>query len=289
MNPHLLSPLSYSGNKYWLMPIIRKWIDYYPENDKLFFEPYFGSGNVSLNLIKEGRIRTAMGTDFNPNVTSFWEVVFGAQSKELINKIDSFELTEANIQEQLLRNRTKLDKAFNLLLRTKVNYGANIKTNSLRSNFNTRFRRTQYSERIINAKKLERKGIIYFNSNMLGEQNDAIRWFKSFSEGKMFWFIDPPYVEAGKRLYEADEVNHYDIFHFVSKLKGKWLMTYDDHPLIYDLTREFNMHVETVRNIYTHRKNKNELLICNDFSWYYNTCTNDYELRKITQRTNFSR
>src|SRR6185436_17710913 len=119
-----LSPLIYPGGKYWMFPLIADWLDYYSgDENKLFFEPFFGGGNVSLHLLHENKINVAWVTDVNPHAAAFWSTALGKQNKLLAKKALNFDLTRKNVDHQLRKNKTNFDKAFNFLLRSRITYG----------------------------------------------------------------------------------------------------------------------------------------------------------------------
>jgi DNA adenine methylase len=56
------------------------------------------------------------------------------------------------------------------------------------------------------------------------------------AEGDAVFYLDPPYVAAGKRLYEHafKEADHRRLAEAL-KSRDKWLLSYDDHPLVREL------------------------------------------------------
>ena len=68
---------------------------------------------------------------------------------------------------------------------------------------------------------------------------DFIRKFDARRASRTFFFVDPPYVHAGARLYldTMDESKHRNLAEVICKKASMrhWLMTYDDHPLIHEV------------------------------------------------------
>ena len=85
------------------------------------------------------------------------------------------------------------------------------------------------------------------------------------------FFIDPPYTVAGKRagnrLYTYSEVNHQELFELVGKLKGDFLMTYDDTDEVRSLAHLHNFDVQAIAMKSTHHARMQELLIGKDLNW----------------------
>jgi len=87
---------------------------------------------------------------------------------------------------------------------------------------------------------------------------------KRFDSPTTFFYLDPPYEKSGD--YKAGRVDPIDIYETVKKIRGKWLLSYNDSPRIREIFKEFN--VRTIPTIYTgnqkgnHHK-INELIISN--------------------------
>jgi DNA adenine methylase len=103
---------------------------------------------------------------------------------------------------------------------------------------------------------------------------DGLEWLdkrrKQFDGPQTAYFIDPPYLLAGKRLYAENELNHRRLFEIASILEGRVLMTYDDTPEIRMLAREFGFKYRSIRMLSRQHQTKTELLIAKDFSWLKN-------------------
>lgn len=92
--------------------------------------------------------------------------------------------------------------------------------------------------------------------------------FRNLELGDVSYF-DPPYVVVGNKLYAMpfNEKDHIDLKNFISNKKSKWLLSYNDHPLVRDLysnykIEEFN-HIMNMTSFCKEKKSrvKTELLI----------------------------
>jgi len=259
-----LSPLIYSGGKEWLLPVIRKWLEFYPEENKWFYEPFLGGGNISLNLINDNLVMMAIIGDLDPDVTAFWEIVFSKKHKLLIDKVFDLEVSKQNVLLQMSKTETKEDIAFNEVLHTRMRHNG-IRTGGLRKNLSARYNPDLIEERIVISHQLGKKGIVHLDSKCsLNGGFDANDFFQLFGKTNGYWLIDPPYVEEGKYCYKTFDVNHHEIFQQVSKLKGNWIMTYYEHPLIYKLIKKYGFRYRKINNPNTKRI---ELIISNDNAW----------------------
>ena len=85
------------------------------------------------------------------------------------------------------------------------------------------------------------------------------------------FFIDPPYTAGGKsagsRLYTHCEVDHERLFAVCEKLRGDFLLTYDNAEEVCALAERHGFATKPVAMKNTHHAEMNELLIGRDLSW----------------------
>lgn len=89
------------------------------------------------------------------------------------------------------------------------------------------------------------------------------------AEGTVF-YIDPPYIAAGRRLYMHSEVDHGKLFATAAAASGDVLMSYDDADAIHFLAGKYGFETARVAMKSTHHVVKNELLIGKDLDWLRN-------------------
>ena len=58
-----------------------------------------------------------------------------------------------------------------------------------------------------------------------------------FDPGEAFFYLDPPYYAAGPQLYQFafTHDDHIRLARLLRRESRPWLLSYDDHPVIYDL------------------------------------------------------
>ncbi|MCF8370555.1 MAG: hypothetical protein K9H64_02960 [Bacteroidales bacterium] len=83
-----------------------------------------------------------------------------------------------------------------------------------------------------------------------------------------YFFIDPSYTVAGKRLYTYFQIDHNELFSLTARLKGKFMMTYDDTQEIRDLAKNYDLDFRTIPMKTTHHVQKNEIIISDNFDWW---------------------
>ncbi|MEP7145315.1 MAG: DNA adenine methylase, partial [Ferruginibacter sp.] len=91
---------------------------------------------------------------------------------------------------------------------------------------------------------------------------------QNLNDDKAYFFIDPPYTIAGKRLYTYFEIDHEKLFKLTARLKGKFMLTYDDTPEIRQLSEKYNLQYKTIPMKTTLHYEKNEIIISDNFAWW---------------------
>ncbi len=85
------------------------------------------------------------------------------------------------------------------------------------------------------------------------------------------FFIDPPYTAAGKkagtRLYTHNGLDHEELFNLAGKIKGDFLMTYDNAVGVRTMAERHGFEVVEIAMKNTHHANMNELLIGKNLGW----------------------
>ena len=99
------------------------------------------------------------------------------------------------------------------------------------------------------------------------EKLDFDKLIKKYDGERTFFYLDPPYYEH-ERLYKRDAVDsfsqHKELFAILKKVKGKWLLSYNDHLYIRKLYKDFNIsEVNTKYSLSGKSQSKTELIIRN--------------------------
>jgi DNA adenine methylase len=83
------------------------------------------------------------------------------------------------------------------------------------------------------------------------------------------YFIDPPYIKAGGRLYRHSIIDHCALFNLAAKLKGDFLMTYDDDREVHRMADCHKFKTELIAMKNTHHAQKTELIIGKNLKWLF--------------------
>jgi DNA adenine methylase len=75
--------------------------------------------------------------------------------------------------------------------------------------------------------------------NVYIECDDFTRVIPRWDSPETFFYIDPPYVNVEYNFYDLSEEEHRVLAELLNQTKGKWLLTYNNHPLIRKLYKNF--------------------------------------------------
>jgi DNA adenine methylase len=260
------SPFRYPGGKTWLIPTVRKWLS--QTNEKILIEPFAGGGIVSLTAAFEHYSHQIIMAELDPEIAAVWETILGDENNWLADRILNFELTIDNINYEIQReNKSVREIAFCTILKNRTYHGGIIAKGSglLKHGENGKgilsrwYPRTLY-DRIKNIDKIKQYITFKFE--------DAYKLIEdNIDNTDAFFFIDPPYTKAGKRLYTLFDVDHEGLFEKVSRIRGKFLLTYDDTPQIRHYAHKYGLLYKTIPMKTTHHLQKNELLITDNLTW----------------------
>jgi DNA adenine methylase len=265
--PHR-SVFRYPGGKTWLVPYVRQWLNSLPAKPAQFIEPFAGGGIVGLSMLFDELTLRLTLVELDEQIAAVWNAILSGEGPQLASRILTFDLTRENVINQLKRQgKSVLDNAFQTILRNRVQRGGImapgaglLKEGENGNGIGSRWYPQTLSNRILDiVSKQERISFI---------QGDGISFIRDHgNHSDYLWFIDPPYTIAGKRLYMHSEINHRELFAEVAKLKGDFLLTYDDAEPIRLLANDygFDTHLIPMKN--THHAVMCELLVGRDLGW----------------------
>ena len=262
------SPFRYPGGKTWLVPTARKWFSLAEGNSELV-EAFAGGGIIGLTAAAEEYFSKVTMIELDNEVAAVWQTIFSESDVAwLVDRIRTFELNVDNVKEAIsLADAGTKERAFSTIIRNRTNHGGILakgsgmmKSGEAGKGLSSRWYPETLIHRIEDAHKL--RGRIDFL------QMDAFKVLEQRKNGKnAFFFIDPPYTVAGRRLYNLFNVDHRKIFELVSQIKGRFLLTYDDAEEVRNWADEFGLMYRTIPMQTTHLIKKNELLISDNFDW----------------------
>jgi len=263
------SPFRYPGGKTWLIPTVRQWLKQENKAISILIEPFAGGGIVSLTAAFEKLAEQITMVELDEEIAAVWEVIFNGKNKWLADKIYSFELTHENIKAEL-DNPVKLlqDVAFCTILKNRVFHGGILAKGAgmIKNGENGRGIASRWYPKTLRDRIL---AISFVKSKINFITGDAFEVLEqNLSNEQAYFFIDPPYTVAGKRLYTHFDIDHERLFELSAQLKGKFMLTYDDTTEIRQLANKYNLQYKTMPMKTTLHYKKNEIIISDNFTWW---------------------
>jgi DNA adenine methylase len=263
------SPFRYPGGKTWLVPLVRKWLFQKNKPAELLIEPFAGGGIVSLTAAFENLAKKVIMIEKDEEVAAVWKVILGSSNQWLAEKIYSFELTTENITHELEKKNKSLEElALCTILKNRTFHGGILakgsgflKNGEKGKGISSRWYPKTLHDRIRAIDEIKQR-ISFF-------EGDAFDTFTNHATLKdCFFFLDPPYTIAGKRLYNCYEIDHERLFYLASKLKGSFMLTYDYTDEVENLAIKYKLPYKTTPMKTTHHIEKYELIISDNFRWW---------------------
>ena len=263
------SPFRYPGGKTWLIPTVRQWLKQEGKIVKELIEPFAGGAIVSLTAAFEKMAEHITMVEMDEEIAAVWEIILNDKNKWLAEKIYSYDLTHANVKAELENPNKKLhDIAFCTILKNRVFHGGILAKGSgmIKNGENGKGITSRWYPKTLRDRILS---INYVKDKMTFISGDAFEVLeKNLNNKNIYFFIDPPYTIAGKRLYTYFDINHERLFKLTAQLKGKFMLTYDDTPEIRQLANKYNLQFRTIPMKTTLHFEKNEIIISDNFSWW---------------------
>ena len=245
--PHMrsVSPFRYPGGKAFLYRLLAARLNALPEGEKTFAEPFCGGAGSAVILLKLGLVSSVHLNDMDLRVYSAWRSILD-EPERFAQAIMNTPMTI----ERWLEHRAIVDggagTTFELgfstffLNRTSRSgivigsgpIGGYDQTGTWK--MDARFNRSDLVERV--------RWLSSMKDKIKLTQEDGLtflyRTLERLDATRTLFFVDPPYVKVGGRLYlnamsEAKHIALSDILQ--SSDFPNWVLTYDDHPLIRDL------------------------------------------------------
>jgi DNA adenine methylase len=264
------SPFRYPGGKTWLVPTVRKWLRQ-GNSKKELIEPFAGGGIISLTAAFENLADHITMVELDEEVAAVWEIILNGQNEWLAERILNFELSAENVTKELSNpDKETQDVAFCTILKNRVFHGGIIAKGSgmLKNGENGKGIASRWYAKTL-ADRI--KAINFIKHKIEFLQTDAFKVIEqNIKTPNAYFFIDPPYTIAGKRLYTYFNIDHEKLFYLTSKIKGKFMLTYDDTEEIRALAHKYQLDFRTIPMKTTHHLEKHEIIISDNFNWWTN-------------------
>ena len=188
-----------------------------------YVEPFFGGGAVFFSKAKSPH---EVINDINRDLVHFMRNA-KAHREAILDELALVLNSRREFEDYLVQpGLTENQRAARWFIRNKLSFGgmgqnfAITRTHSITS-------RAKY---LIAIQSLSRR----LDSTTI-EERPYEKIFASYDSPETFWFLDPPYLDAGGSAYAGWSLDQVREFcSRVKKLKGAWLVTFQDCPLIRD-------------------------------------------------------
>ena len=244
------SPFRYPGGKAFLAPELHKAIATSETEITQYAEPFAGGAGAAIELLAAGVVRKIHLNDADPRIFAAWHA--------MVNRNDEFKqrLIAAPLNmdtwekcREVITNPDDQNDQFEVGFATyflnRTNRSGIIIGGGPIGGY------AQNAEWNIDARyyldtMLTRIDWIGKNAARIKLSNfDAVEFIRKFDPRRArttFFFIDPPYVSAGSRLYlnTMTDTKHRELALAIQKKISmqNWLVTYDDHALIREIYSE---------------------------------------------------
>ncbi len=237
------SPLRYPGGK---SRALKQILPRIPVNMTEFREPFVGGGSVffAIRSLFQNRIQSYWINDLNYDLYCFWKQVRD-NAPDLVETLiethttttDGLALFEAltKSKDKLNQNRDLLcefQRAVRFFILNRITFSGVVDSGG--------YSRSAYEKRFTSSSIERVKNIVPHLSEIKITNRDYTD--PLFDDGEdVFIFLDPPYWKATEsRLYGVRGELHvaFDHWQFAENMRKcphKWLITYDDSPVIRDL------------------------------------------------------
>ena len=199
-------------------------------------------------------------------VAAVWQTLLHGEAEWLARKVLDFPFTLSRIEAELSRTpQITREYAFQTILRNRINHGGIFAPGAgklKRGENNSRLASRWYPQTL--AKRMEKIGQIAHKVRFI-HGNGMETLHENADRPDAVFFLDPPYTafgkKAGARLYEHFCLDHDALFRAAKRLRGDFLMTYDNESGVRELAAREGFTVCAVAMKNTHHAAQTELLI----------------------------
>ena len=237
------SPLRYPGGK---SRALKQILPLIPVNISEFREPFVGGGSVffAIRSLFQNRIKSYWINDLNYDLYCFWKQVrdYGPSLVDALIEKRSTATNGRTLFEELTKTKDELSqnrellcefqRAVRFFVLNRITFSGVVDSGG--------YSQSAYEKRFTDSSIERVKNICPYLSGVKitnGDYTDSL-----FQEGKdVFIFLDPPYWKAAEsKLYGVRGTLHtaFDHVQFAENMREcrhKWLITYDDSPVIREL------------------------------------------------------
>lgn len=250
-----MSPLRYPGSKRKMLPAIRQLIEANIPRPKLFVEPFAGGASIALGLLELDAVDQVLIGDYDPLVSAFWHEA-ATNGPRLIDDMMAEPVTLARWDHwrgttPVLRRWLAVKCLF--LNRTTYNgilggssagpIGGRAQTSAY--GIDCRFTKATVAAQVRNIYDLAQAGRLIARAEPSSWQStlsaaSALAAERGLARNQVLVYADPPYMEKAARIYGESfgQREHRLLAEGLAVSEARWILSYDDEPLVRDLYRD---------------------------------------------------
>lgn len=271
-----LSPFRYPGGKTFLAGYLANAISALPApQGATYVEPFCGGAGAALALLGQRKIIQVHLNDKDIRIYSAWRAILKENKRFLTALRDTPVTLDTWMRCRSILTDYDDDYSFDLGFATffinRTSRAGIIQASGPIGGYDQKGAwkiDARYYKKTI-ERRIERIGTLAKQIKITNRDGlDFLKWCSKHLDRKStLYFVDPPYVQAGSRLYYNDmnDKLHHELAHFLKSGNCKhWILTYDDDVLIRKLY--YGIQIKHLPVNYSLRKirKENELLIRNE-------------------------
>ncbi|RRA94283.1 DNA adenine methylase [Aeromonas veronii] len=274
--PRASSPFRYPGGKDKLASFLAIFLTHNKLKNVRFIEPFCGGAGASLSLLLGGYVKEIHLNDKNFALYCFWDQLLNNTENLLdmvyqnVPSIDGWHKQKSIYQSSISdkENHSKLEYGFSAFYLNRSNRSGILSAGPIGGLEQTGKYKIDCRYTVSTLiKKLEK--IANMRDNIFVYNEDCIDFLERFDDkenyNRDFIYLDPPYVKEGKNIYSKNfcfnEAEHRRLKEYISGYSNRWLISYDDHPLVHELYSKHGARAVEISYVMNKAKVGKELMI----------------------------
>jgi len=268
------SPFRYPGGKGFLSGYLSPQIDAIPGREKFYAEPFCGGAGAAFNLLEDTKVVDIHLNDVDARVYSAWRAIVH-ETERFLDRLSSsrVDINEWHSARDILASAPSTGN-----YSFEVGYATYFINRTSRSGIVLGsgpiggYRQTgrwKIDARFYRESMIRRIALIGKSRDRIHLTNEDALVFLARAPTRMplkrtLLFVDPPYVGAGSRLYlnAMSESKHSALADMLQSGRfPHWILTYDNHPLIHRLYRDYRRRTIQVNYSLRSTRKEREILV----------------------------
>jgi DNA adenine methylase len=247
------SPLPWPGGKSYLLKTL---VRFMPQH-RIYVEVFSGSAKL---LFAKRESKYEILNDVNDELLNFYRVVKHRPS-ELADLFERDFRGRARFMELCGESRFKSRRDCELIRAHRFAYLVWWSFGAKSTSF-IRPRRGKLNRPILALRSLLEQTSIRL-SNVVIDKTDFADCIRRYDSRDTFFYLDPPYVNAGDlgHYKPMQEERNEELIEILANIRGKFLLSYDNAPLIRRLAAEKNFTIRKVSVRYTINEKSNDMRV----------------------------